>query len=490
MKKINNVILFLLLIISFAALYGNTLAQNISGKIPITTSSDAALENYLMGRDLNEKLRIQDAREFYVRAVEEDPEFAIGHLSLASVQTTTAAFFESFNKAKSLIDKVSEGERLMILGVEAGGIEVDPIKQQGLYKELVKAYPKDERAHNLLAQSYFGQLDYENAIAEYEEVIKINPEFTQVYNQLGYAYRFLHNYTKAEIAFQKYISLLPYDPNPYDSYAELLMKIGEFDKSIENYQKALEINPSFTASYLGIASDLVLKGEYESARANLHEFYTLSFDDNQRRVVLFAIVLTYIDEGDFVKAHETLNKRMDYAKALNDTAGIAGDMNLLGNLLLEEGKLDKALIYFEKSLKLIKASSLAQSIKDLNDVIFYFNAARVYSKKGEFDKAKSYAEKYDLNAQETQSPTQLRYTHEIYGFIALNEKDYQTAIKEINQANLQNPYNLYRLGLAYERMGETDKAKEYYDQAANYNISNSMAYVFIRNKASQKAAEL
>ncbi len=490
MKNGNKIVLLLLLILSFTILSNNVLAQNIAGKIPITTSSNTALENYLMGRDLNEKLRFQDSREFFVRAVAEDPEFALGHLILASVQPTTAAFFDSFNKAKSLIDKVSDGEKLMILGVEAGGVEADPIKQQGIYKELVKAYPKDERAHNLMAQSYFSQHDYENAIAEYEMVIKINPDFNQAYNQLGYAYRFLENYSAAEKSFKIYISLLPYDPNPYDSYAELLMKMGKFDKSIANYQKALDINPSFTASYLGIASNFVLKGEHEPARANLHEFYTLSFDDNQRRDALFATALTYIDERNFDKALETLDKRMDYSEAINDTAAIATDLNIIGNVLLEKGKVGEALNHFEKSLKLVNGSSLAQSIKDLNEVIFYFNASRLYAVIGDYDKAKSFADKYNQNANNTQSPTQIRYTHELYGIIALNKNDFSTALTEFNQANLQNPYNLYRLGLAYEGLGNIEQAKQYYDQAANFNISNSMAYAFIRNKALQKASVL
>lgn len=490
MKKGNKITLVILFIFLSSILYGNALAQNEEGKIPITTISESALENYLMGRDLSEKLRFQDSREFFLRAIEDDPEFALGHLSLAAVQNSTTAFFENFNRAKSLIDKVSEGEKLMILGVEAGGIKADPIKQQGFYKKLVNAYPDDERAHNLLAQSYFGQLDYENAIAEYEMVIQINPDFNQAYNQLGYAYRFLGNYPAAEKVLKKYISLLPYDPNPYDSYAELLMKMGKFDESIENYQMALDISPLFTASYLGIASNLMFKGEYEKARENLQEFHSLAIDDNTRRTALLAIALTYLDEGNFTDAVKTLDKRTEYAKASNDTAALAGDLNILGNISLEMGELDGAFTCFEKSLKLINASSLEQSVKDLNDVIFYYNTARVLSKQGAFDKAESFAEKYAQNAKKTQSPTQLRFTHEIKGYIALDENKYSIAIDEIIQANLQNPYNLYQLGLAYEGLGDKNRAKEYYDQAANFNISNSIPYCFIRNKAIQKSALL
>ena len=38
----------------------------------------------------------------------------------------------------------------------------------------------------------------------------------------------LSHYDDAEAAFKKYVQLIPDDPNPLDSYAELLMKRGRF----------------------------------------------------------------------------------------------------------------------------------------------------------------------------------------------------------------------------------------------------------------------
>ncbi|MCK4574722.1 MAG: hypothetical protein KAU36_10125, partial [candidate division Zixibacteria bacterium] len=43
------------------------------GTIPITTASEKALENYLTGRDLAEKLRGQESRKYFEMAVAEDP---------------------------------------------------------------------------------------------------------------------------------------------------------------------------------------------------------------------------------------------------------------------------------------------------------------------------------------------------------------------------------------------------------------------------------
>jgi len=175
----------------------------------------------------------------------------MAYLQLAQVQTSARDFFEYFNKARSLVDEVSEGEKLRILGFEAGAVNGDPMRARKYLQQLTRMYSDDERARNLLATSYFAQQQWTEAVAEYKRAIKINPEFSQPYNQLGYAYRFLEKYDQAEDAFKKYVELIPNDPNPYDSYAELLMKMGRFDESIEKYRQALEVSPDFIFSRLG-----------------------------------------------------------------------------------------------------------------------------------------------------------------------------------------------------------------------------------------------
>ena len=217
-------------------------AKPDSGKVPITTKSKEARALYLQGRDLAESLQGQESRSFFQQAVEKDPDFAMAHMQLAFVQPSAKEFFTSLDRAVALVDKVSDGERMWIQGVDAG-VNGFAMKQREYYQRMVDAYPNDERAYNLLGNNYFGQQEYTAAIEQYNKAVEIAPEFSQPYNQLGYSYRFLGNYEEAETAFQKYIELIPNDPNPYDSYAELLMKMGRYDESIASYKEALTQNP-------------------------------------------------------------------------------------------------------------------------------------------------------------------------------------------------------------------------------------------------------
>jgi len=459
-------------------------APEENGKIPITTTSEKAREHYLQGRELWEKLRFQESIQFFEKAIAEDPDFAMAYFNLSFVAPSAKAFWENLDKAKALVDKVSEGERLWILGLEAGA-HAYAMKQRELYKKLVESYPQDERAHNLLGNHYFGQEDYELAIGEYQKATQINPDFSQPYNQLGYAHRFMENFAEAEEAFKKYIELIPDDPNPYDSYAELLMKMGRYDESIETYQKALEVKSNFVPSHIGIATNSNFKGNHQEARQQLQELYDMARNDGERRTAHFAISVSYVDEGNWDAALEERDKAYALAEKINDAAAMGGDLIVMGNILLEAGRIDEAQAKYEKSVEVAEASNLSEQVKDNFRRGYLFNAARAALKKGDLETAKAKAEEYRQQVEAIRNPFQVKLSHQVAGMIALEEKEYDKALEELQQASLQNPYNWFRMALAFQGKGDMNKAKELCEKAAKWNALNSLNYAFMRHRAEQ-----
>lgn len=457
------------------------------GKIPVTTSSEEAQKAFLQGRALFEKLRAQESRQYFEQAVAKDPNFALGYLFLANSQPSAKGFFEYLDKAASLTDKASEGEKMWILGAQAGATG-DPAKQGEIYKKLCEAYPKDERALNLLGNYYFGLQYYDKAIEQYEKAAKINAEFSPLYNQLGYAQRFLENYGEAEKAFKKYVELIPDDPNPYDSYAELLMKMGRYEESIQKYREALKVDPHFVASYIGIATNLDFMGKYEDARKELQKLYDTARDDGERRAAYFSMAVSYANEGKLDQSLEMMKKEYAIAEKINDAANMSGDLVTIGNILIESGNYDKAMKKYEKAVTLVQGSDLSDAVKANNKRFSLFNTAYVALKKGDLSAAKATTEEFRKKAYDINNTFQIRLAHQMAGMIALEEKQYDRALEELEKANLQDPYNLYRMALAYEGKGDRTRAMEMYKKVANHNTLNSMNYAFVRNKAKQVVA--
>jgi len=466
----------------------NTSAQD---KIPITTSSEKALKYYLQGRDLAEKLRGQESRQYFQQAVNVDPDFAIAYLQLSLVQPSAKEFFSTFEKARALADEVSEAERLWILGFEAGAMRGEPMKQREYYQKLVKLYPNDERAHLLLAQNHFASQEYEEAVRGYERSVEIDPEFSQPYNQMGYALRFMERYDDAEKAFKTYIELIPDDPNPYDSYAELLMKMGRYDESIKQYEAALKVRSDFMNSYTGIASNLNFMGQHEKARARLETMYEKAKDNGQRRAAVTAMALSYIDEGDFDNGLKQYGNLYALAEAIGDTSAIAADLGLMGFALVEvEGREQEALDKFETATAMVQASSLSDDTKDLNRRGHFYNASRAYLAMGDLEQAKANASEYRTRVNAARNSNQIKASHQLDGLIALKEGKFDLATEELKQANLLNAYNLYFLAKAYEGNGDPVNARMYYEKSANFNALNNGAQAVIRLQAVDMAAAL
>jgi tetratricopeptide (TPR) repeat protein len=357
------------------------------------------------------------------------------------------------------------------------------VKQKEYLEKLVAAFPNDERAHFNLGAFDFGQQDYPAAIEHLKKAPEIAPDYSLAYNMLGYSYRQVDDYANAELAFKKYIELIPNDPNPYDSYAELLLKMGKFPESVEQYRKALAIDPHFVPSHFGIAADLTYMGKPEDADAELQKMVEVSRNDGELRTALFGMAVVASDGGKFDKAVQAMDKEFAVAEKKNDAASMAADLQAKGNIIAEMPKYDLAAQQFDRSLQIIESSSLSPEVKDNAKLLHVFNLAALAIGKKDYAAAKSHADEYRQGAETSKNPAQLKLAHELAGRIALGQKNYNTAISELEQANQQDPRNLYRLGQAYQAKGEKDKAQKLYEEAAGFNSLPALNYAFIRVKA-------
>jgi len=128
-------------------------------------------------------------------------------------------------------------------------------------------------------------------------------------------------------------------------------------------------------------------------------------------------------------------------------------------------------------------SNLSQEIKDNAKLQHHYNLTVIAVGKNEVTTAKAEAEEYRKGAEASNNVVQTRLAHELAGIIALAEKDYDHAIVELQQANQQNPRNLFRLSQAYAGKGDDAKAKEFASKASSFNSLPQLNYAFIRTRA-------
>jgi tetratricopeptide (TPR) repeat protein len=473
------------LVLALGASVGSASGQTApsSDKVPITTTSEEARQLYLKGRDLAEKLRATDAHTYYEQAVSKDPKFALGYVGLANTSATTKDFIEAATRAAALSGEISEGERHIVLGLEAA-MKGNPPVVLTHYTELVRLFPNDERAHALLGNTYFGRQEYESAVEHFVTATTINPSFSQPYNQLGYAYRFLDKLSDAETAFKKYIELIPNDPNPHDSYAELLMKMGRFDESIKAYEKALSLDSNFVASYVGIGNDHMFAGRPDQARAAFAKIAAVARNTGEKRLSHFWTAASYVHEGATDKALEEIRAEYALADGEHDAVSMSGDLVQMGDILREAGRLEDAAAKYDEAVTLISKAQVPDELKDATRRNNVFEQGRLAVAKKDVATAKAKAAEYGTLIASRKAPLEARQQHELNGLIALAEKRAPAAVQEFSNGNQQDPRILYLTAVALRDAGDAAKASAMAAKAAKFN-GLSFNYAYVKSKAAK-----
>ena len=451
-------------------------------EVAVTSASDEARTLYLRGRQLSDQLRLHDARKLFEEAAAKDPSFALAHYDLAIASPGPKEFQEHLDEAVKLASQASEGERLMIMALQAGSTG-DSKKSLEYTEELAAKYPRDARAQTLLGFGYSGVQQFDKAVATVTKATEIDPGYAPAYNLLGYAYMPQGKYAEAETAFKKYIELVPNDPNPYDSYAELLMKMGRFDESIVQYRKALSIDPHWSNAHVGIASNLMYQGKHDAAAAEAQKLADAARDDGDRRLAMQTRAVVYVDQGRTTQAMRQMEQFYSLDARLGDTVGMSNEAVQMGDILLEAGQADQAAKQYQRAAALVEKSNLSAEIKEFTQLADHYNLARVALAKGDVAGARTHAEQYRTGVEATEDVARIRAAHELAGKIALQEKDFDGAVSHLGQADQQDPYVLYTLATAYQKKGDSAKAKELAKQAASANSLPTLRYAFVRSKA-------
>ncbi|MGC9341332.1 MAG: tetratricopeptide repeat protein [Bacteroidales bacterium] len=218
--------------------------------IPVTTSSEVALDLYNNAMSFMEDVYIDKANDALDQALKEDPGFFMANYAKA----TNSLYFNDMKAYKSYSEKainteenLSKGELLLkdvlVKLNEDPDADVTPI-----LIELVELYPKDKVGYYQLAMFQGLAGKYEAANETYQKLLEVTDNPAPVYNMMGYNYMAMDEMEKAKEAFDKYIELAPDLPNPYDSKGDYFMAVKEYEKAYESFMKAVEIDNDFTIS--------------------------------------------------------------------------------------------------------------------------------------------------------------------------------------------------------------------------------------------------
>jgi serine/threonine protein kinase/Flp pilus assembly protein TadD len=225
----------------------------------VTTDSPEAYRAYVEGLSLEDKLYFKEAASAFKKAIELDTSFAMAYYCLSSVQLDPVEKRKSLQKAVKLANNTTERERLLIFAWNY--MMQNKWKEASeMYRRIIEKYPHEIEAYNNLA--YISEPEINLLLRG----VHANPSAKILWDQLALIYALNNQKQEALDAIDEYIRLSPAEANPYDSKGEIYAIFMDYDSSAIYYKKAIEFRKDFLTVAMKLGCYDVIKGQYKEAQ--------------------------------------------------------------------------------------------------------------------------------------------------------------------------------------------------------------------------------
>lgn len=308
-----------------------------------TAGSIEAAREYSLGQDLANQDRDEEAVTHYRRATELDGGFGRAYSGWAASARKLGRRDEAetlYQKAFTLLDRMTEREKYRTLGAYYMQIARDYDKAIENYSALVNRYPADGAGHNNLAVAYFSVLDFPRAREQGAKLLDIYPK--SVLYRYNYALYAMYDgaFAAAMAEANKALALNPATPRPYAALALSAAAEGRLDEARGVYEKGRRAAGRLGASLasIGLADLALFEGRPAEAVPMLDE--GISEDTSAKNQVGAAMKLVALAE-----AHAAMGEGKNTVQSLERAQALAKTPAVLvpaALMLIDLGKLREA----------------------------------------------------------------------------------------------------------------------------------------------------
>lgn len=443
------------------------------GEMPITTSSEEALQLFLEGRDNYEFVENAASAQRLEKAIEKDPDFALAYLyRFRTGIGGTKVAQQYLTKAVGLLDKVSPGEKYFILFFKAQ-VDGEGAKQKEYLDKLLELFPSDKRVQEDAGLYFqFTEMDYPTALQYYQRVTELDKAYAPVYDAIAFAHISLGNIEEAEKAFLAEINLAPERPNPRDSYGYFLLKHGRNDESIKQYTLAFEKDSSFTGALAGLGDNYFFKGEYKTSR----EYYEKALDKaaslkgyGGKFNTLNRIASSFVLEDNIDEALNTYKRYRSLAEENSQTEEVITSFQNEGFILTETGNPSEGLKRYQMAVKIVHKPDTPEEIKKNRTLQCMFAECYALHANNDVEAALAKMETCEKMAKKRQVPSDQRWMNFLKGLVQSKKSNYSQAIEHYSKSWPNNATVKFNMAQGYEKIGQKEKASELFDELQTWN---------------------
>jgi len=255
-----------------------------------------------------------------------------------------------------------------------------------------------------------------------------------------------------------------------------LLREGKLDDALALYRRTLEASPNSLPAHIAAGSVLDLQGRGEEGRRYFARGIEVADTPEHKAMAQRAMAMSYAFE-------KNCKKTVEYEQQVFDIYGSEKNFFQQGEIAdeaarvcIESGDLEAAYHWYQLGHDTgLKEPDIKPARRDLWEFRWEHAQARIAARRGNQAEAQKHiaAAKNVLN--KGTNPEQAQFLPYLQGYVAFYAGDYQAALVELLKANQNDPFIQCMIGQTYQKLGEKDKAFEYYSKASTAIAHNPAA---------------
>ena len=267
-----------------------------------------------------------------------------------------------------------------------------------------------------------------------------------------------------------------------------LVRDGKPEEALALFRQTLKDSPNSIPVNIAAGSVLDLMGKGEEARKYFSKAIESADTAEAKAMAKRAMAMSYAFEGDCAKTIEYEQQVFDYYGSVKNFFEQGEMADEMARVCIDAGNLDAAYKWYKTGHDTgLNEPEIKPARQDLWNFRWEHAQARIAARRGDKAEAQKQVAAAKAVLDKGLIPEQAPFFPALLGYVAFYAGDYKTALSELMLANQNDPFIQCMIGQTYEKLGEKEKAREYYrkaSRAAAHNPAAAYAVPLARKKLS------
>jgi tetratricopeptide (TPR) repeat protein len=270
-------------------------------------------------------------------------------------------------------------------------------------------------------------------------------------------------------------------PPGFIRQGQQLIRQGKPQEALELYQQTLQSSPDSLPANIAAGSvlDLMLKGE--EARKYFAKAIELADTPEHKAGAERAMAISYAFEGNCAQTVQYEQQVFDFYGTVNNFYQQGEIADEAGRVCIDSGDFDAAQKWYQLGHQTgLKEPDIKPARQDLWNFRWEHAQARIAARRGDQPEAQKHLAAAKAILDQGAIPEQARFFPYLKGYVAFYAQDYKTALEALKASDQDDPFIQCMLGQTYEKLGDEQKALEYYGKASTASSHNPPAAYAVR----------